>query len=583
MKYSELIQFEPIETVVQLREADSASDARRLVETFVISDRMAEMLGDLVFPQLQFSKPADNKGVLVVGNYGTGKSHLMAIISAVAEHADLAPCLTSQKVAAAASSVAGRFRVIRAEIGSTTMSLRDIVCSVLEDGLTRFGVSFEFPSTGDRHENKSALQEMMGAFQAAQPDRGLILVLDELLDYLRSRVDQALTLDLSFLRELGEVCRGSRFRFIAGVQKHIVRALNFALEGTVELRVRDVLEEKLARILEEFGVDKLADVLDSEEGGIAFEELFAQAIVAPEEAEQRASALADEIRRRAGDARAGSVLLSPTEGLDPSDAQKIANHQMPYWTERLTLGYLHCQESDGASVKRTSAGYDLHWPNGEACLGAVFSRDEADRSGATLISLENERVRGLTTNLPIFAPGQPIPCITIPDVSDKTSGIWSLWRISLQSIGGREQRYHALFVAEDGRVLGPTARTIWDRLIDLPQGLSQASDGLSGALAVDAYEASRRAAEAQGATVFQELAAAHHQSIVRERKKGIHAFASRRRAIERLGLPQVRVHRLRQLADEERAWETEIAAREAALPDLAAVLIIRVAAMANGR
>jgi hypothetical protein len=44
MKYSELIQFEPIETVVQLREADSIMDARRLVGTFVISDRMAELL-----------------------------------------------------------------------------------------------------------------------------------------------------------------------------------------------------------------------------------------------------------------------------------------------------------------------------------------------------------------------------------------------------------------------------------------------------------------------------------------------------------------------------------------------------------
>ena len=86
-------------------------------------------------------------------------------------------------------------------------------------------------------------------------------------------------------------------------QKHIVRALNLALEGTVELRVRDVLEEKLARILEEFGVDKLADDLDSEEGGMPFEELFAQAIIAPEEAERRASALAtrlgDAPRRRA--------------------------------------------------------------------------------------------------------------------------------------------------------------------------------------------------------------------------------------------------------------------------------------------
>src|SRR5947208_15948497 len=99
--------------------------------------------------------------------------------------------------------------------------------------------------------------------------------------------------------------------------------MNFALADTVELRVREVLEEKLARILEEFGVDKLADVLDSEEGGVPFQELFAQSIVAPEEAERRASVVADEIRRRAEEARAGSRLLSATERLDPSGAEKV--------------------------------------------------------------------------------------------------------------------------------------------------------------------------------------------------------------------------------------------------------------------
>src|SRR3954447_10160427 len=112
MKYSDLIQFEPIETVVQLREADTETNARRLVEKFVISDRMADLLGELVFPQLQFSKPADNKGILVVGNYGTGKSHLMAVISAIAEHADLVPRMTNLKVSEKATDVAGRFRVI---------------------------------------------------------------------------------------------------------------------------------------------------------------------------------------------------------------------------------------------------------------------------------------------------------------------------------------------------------------------------------------------------------------------------------------------------------------------------------------
>lgn len=219
MKYSDLIRFEPIETVVQLREADSEDDARRLVETFVFSDRMTELLRDMVIPELQFAKPADNKGLLVVGNYGTGKSHLMAMLSAIAEHKELAQRIGNARVADSAAQIAGRFKVIRTEIGSTTMSLRDIICSVLEDNLARLDVKFEFPSTNDRHENKSSLQEMMAAFQKVHKDRGLLLVLDELLDYLRSRKDQALILDLQFLRELGEFCKGSRFRFIAGVQE----------------------------------------------------------------------------------------------------------------------------------------------------------------------------------------------------------------------------------------------------------------------------------------------------------------------------------------------------------------------------
>ena len=45
MKYGDLIQFGPIESVVQLRDADdSRRAARQLVETYVISEEMAERL-----------------------------------------------------------------------------------------------------------------------------------------------------------------------------------------------------------------------------------------------------------------------------------------------------------------------------------------------------------------------------------------------------------------------------------------------------------------------------------------------------------------------------------------------------------
>ena len=44
MKYRDLIQFEQIESVVQLLDADRPDEAKKLVSTFVISDDMAERI-----------------------------------------------------------------------------------------------------------------------------------------------------------------------------------------------------------------------------------------------------------------------------------------------------------------------------------------------------------------------------------------------------------------------------------------------------------------------------------------------------------------------------------------------------------
>ena len=248
MRYGDLIQFEPIESVIQLREADAESEAKNLVETFVISERMAEQLTDLVFPQLQFDKPADNKGLMVVGNYGTGKSHLMAMISAVAERAELAPLLSNDAVATAAHSIAGRFKVVRYEIGSTTMNLRDIVCGELEDQLTELGVSYNFPSADQVSNNKDSFHEMMAEFEKVHSDQGLLFVLDELLDYLRSRRNQELVLDLGFLREIGEVCKSTRFRFMSGVQESLFDSPSFQFVADSLRRVKDRFEQvRIAR------------------------------------------------------------------------------------------------------------------------------------------------------------------------------------------------------------------------------------------------------------------------------------------------------------------------------------------------
>ncbi|MFI3219645.1 MAG: DUF6079 family protein [Methylococcales bacterium] len=245
MKYGDLIQFDPIESVVQLLDADKSSAAQQLVKTYVISEEMAERLTQLVFSQLQFNQPMDNKGLLIVGNYGTGKSHLMSVVSILAADSSLVDSLNHPKVAESAKQIAGHFKVIRAEIGSTTMPLRGILTETLEKHLTAWNIDFQFPPADQVINNKQALEDMMTQFIEVYPDHGLLLVVDELLDYLRTRKDQELILDLNFLREMGEFCKDSRFRVIAGVQEAIFDSPRFAFVADSIRRVKDRFEQIL--------------------------------------------------------------------------------------------------------------------------------------------------------------------------------------------------------------------------------------------------------------------------------------------------------------------------------------------------
>ncbi len=245
MKYGELIHFDPIESVVQLRDADKASAAQQFVSTYVISEEMAERLTQLVFPQMQFELPVDNKGILIVGNYGTGKSHLMSVVSSLAADASLLTVLTHPGVADSAKQIAGRFKVIRTEIGATTMSLRDILIAELEEKLEKLGVAYVFPEANTITNHKQAFENMMEKFAQVYPEQGLLLVVDELLDYLRTRKDQELILDLNFLREVGEVCKDLRFRFMAGVQEAIFDSPRFAFVADSVRRVKDRFEQIL--------------------------------------------------------------------------------------------------------------------------------------------------------------------------------------------------------------------------------------------------------------------------------------------------------------------------------------------------
>ncbi len=237
MQYKELIQFEPITTVVKLVNADELLVAEGLVKTFVFSKKMQEDLREVVIKNLTTEPGYETKGIQVVGSYGTGKSHLMSVVSALAEHSDLVECLQDEEVKKYFKGISGKYKVLRFEIG-TDKPLKDIVFAQIERYLKRAGVPFKF-DVDSPLSWKELIQQMMAAFEAVFHNHHFLVVIDELLEYLKGRKPTDLNNDLMLLRQLGEACDNSRFKLMFGVQELLYRSPEFQFQAEMLNKIED--------------------------------------------------------------------------------------------------------------------------------------------------------------------------------------------------------------------------------------------------------------------------------------------------------------------------------------------------------
>lgn len=354
-------------------------------------------------------------------------------------------------------------------------------------------------------------------------------------------------------------------------QAHAVRAVNFVFEGSVEHRVREVLEQKLAVIFEEFGIDKTGDVLDSAQAGHMFDEMYVEAILNPEKVEDSVESVVARLQEQAREARTTASVLGATEDLEPGEAQRLLTHPLPHWVERMTVSYL---KAHGGQAERRSQSWNLTWPDGEIYENVVFTGKEAERlPAARHLTLEEPKVRGLAMRLPRFAPGQPVPIVSIPGLSEEVQGVWSLWRIAIATMEWNRRRIMPLFLADNGMVYMPTARHVWDQLL---AASTHVRSVMETSVSQAAFEKLQNAAEEHGKPIYEALVQEHRGRIAREREKADYAFAARRKTVERIGLPQVRNYRLNLLSQEERSFQEQLDQKAHAYPEMVPLLVIRV-------
>lgn len=263
MKYRDILDFEPITEIVQFDKLDDKDYQKELIHTFVYPDYFLDVILSEIVKNTKFGE-RNQKGIQIIGNYGTGKSHLMSLVQLIAEYPEYLDEITNEKAREVLKPISGKFKVHRFELAHDG-ELWDLVKYQLQVFLDKNDVDYHFEENSPKMYNQQ-FDDMMAAFEAKYPNHGFMLVIDEMLAYLKGRVSTGgLNRDLQVLQTLGQACARSRFSFMFGVQEMIYQSREFAFAAEMLLHVQDrfrdltIRKEEVSFIVQNRLLKKSAD------------------------------------------------------------------------------------------------------------------------------------------------------------------------------------------------------------------------------------------------------------------------------------------------------------------------------------
>ncbi len=351
-------------------------------------------------------------------------------------------------------------------------------------------------------------------------------------------------------------------------QKHVVKAINLVLEDSVEYRVREVLESKLAVIFEEFGIDKTSDVLDSEAGAHIFDKLFVDALMEPDKLAQDVEEVAGVVRQAA---KWNSQQLNVLGEGEPEASLDRDVSSLPI-RDYLDLFVQNYVQSAGGSYERMDGdSLKIQWP-GEVEASAYHLAGAETSADSQLLTLDHPLIRKLLEKPPRFSFESSMPTFEMAGLPGNKSGYWSLWALRFITNESQINEFFPIFTTMEGRSFERSAHVIWDGLLN--QEL-HAKDVRSSAPCAELLDTHKRLAEKSGEPIFRRMEAKHQaQQQVNQRNRE-HYFEVRFKQLNQIGLPEVRQFRQRQLELEQESWRQDLSTSRGSMPELVPVILTR--------
>lgn len=352
-------------------------------------------------------------------------------------------------------------------------------------------------------------------------------------------------------------------------QKHKVQAYNMLTNNSVDYRIYNIIVEKLDLIMEELGIDKTSDVLDSTIDTKKINHLYLQSLLDPKRFEFASESWLYDIKKKLNEYRSteGAIpTISPDE-INARSAAEVKYSPLPIWLENLMM--LYCQSYGFQWHKNLMGMTEYHLGNGNI-LKATFDTEHADNAPeAEQITLQHPLIKQFLNEVDAGMQGK-IPVLQSFD-GKETAGYLTIWMVSALNEKESQTTYTAQFVTDKGRVFTPYANALWNKLVQDANTFQQVSWQTDGPdldnntqLRINLHTIFHR---------MEESIMAGLQDIAQKKLKALD-FTEQR--LNRIGIENIRVAKMQRLKEEREEWMNTFRKSAHVVPEVKHILTVRI-------
>jgi hypothetical protein len=214
-----LFNFTVIKDVVDIDTDLKESDFQdELISSYIITEGLKQQVIDFYDNLLQ----PNHKAVKIIGNYGSGKSHLIGFLISTVAHPEKRKLIKNLKVRDKAEKVNRSFFSVQFELQPVNVDLAYFFFKELEKQIKRdYRIDIPIYENGKTLNIKDHLIAIIEKLKETDAAKGLLVIVDEVSDFIQSKESHQIKRDFQFLRVVAQVCQANDMLLVTSMQEDI--------------------------------------------------------------------------------------------------------------------------------------------------------------------------------------------------------------------------------------------------------------------------------------------------------------------------------------------------------------------------